>query len=476
MKYEVRLELNIPQYMNDVQEIVRAFNPHISIVTTSNNYINLNVIESNETISVVISSNLKNSVTSNKAFSEYRKDEYKRQTKRYVKNLLYIFCKSLVDVDMPYGSLTGVRPTKLVYDAIDIKCNMQEYLMNTFYVSKDRADLICNTVKGQTGIRKYNKKAVDIFVNIPFCEGRCKYCSFISTEISGIRKRIPDYINALCTELDSITKLIDRQKLNVRSIYVGGGTPTVLTASQLEKILVVFDKYKCEFTVEAGRADSIEYDKLKLLKEVGVTRISINPQTFNDKTLLNLNRGHTVKDVYDKFSMAREFDFDINMDLIVGLMGETSADFKHSIDSILELKPENITIHTLALKRGSNYKNSGLLKETDGMALESTNCANKLLSKKGYFPYYLYRQKNTADNLENVGYTVPEKACLYNVDYMEETISCLATGAGAMSKIIFVDENRIERFHNPKGFNDYLDRYYECIERHEKLINLVANQ
>ncbi|MDR0697153.1 MAG: coproporphyrinogen dehydrogenase HemZ [Christensenellaceae bacterium] len=472
-----RLTLDLPQYMNDVSEVIRSFAPFITIDTDSNNYINLRVTSNEDTLTVSIESEL-SSVSSEHRITGKDLLEQKKFNKRFVKNFLYRYCSNLTSIELPYGSLTGVRPTKLVYDIIKEKSiemsDVKTYLIENFYLKDDRAQLVLDTVRGQSGIREYG--GVDIFINIPFCKSRCKYCSFLSTELDKIIKLIPQYVKTLRLEIDSILRVINEYSLTVKSIYVGGGTPTVLSTKDLEYLLTGLKTYTSEFTIEAGRPDSIERDTLALLSELGVTRISINPQTFNDETLINLHRGHTVLDVIEKYAMAKEFDFDINMDLIAGLPGDGFKDFKHSIDQCIRLSPQNITVHSFSLKRGSSLRNDGMVKEMSGLAMQSMNYAIEALKRADFQPYYMYRQKNTIDNLENIGFTKKSKACIYNIDYMEDTTSVFAAGAGAMSKFVSRVNNRIERFHNSKGINEYLERYNDSLNRIEKLGHLIKNE
>lgn len=449
---------NLPSYMNDVPEIVRAFLP---FVTISDEGAPFEIrIEENE-----------NSVYANIICPLYGDDsttisipftvdslEYKRFAKREVKKLLYRYLSNKLNVSLPYGSLTGVRPTRIYYDSICSYSNINKHLIEDYYVEESRAKLIENVVKGQEKIYSSNDDEVDIFVNIPICPTRCRYCSFISTEIGRVKKLVPAYVKCVQDEINEIKQQIEKQRLKVRSIYIGGGTPTSLNADELRSICSLLSCYKVEFTVEAGRPDSITRDKLKALEECGVTRISINPQTFKDETLEILGRAHTTQQLYEAFSLAREFSFDVNMDLIAGLPGESYEDFAVSLDNAIALDPENITVHTLSLKRGSTLKEEGTERKMDGTIRRMTDYSISKLEECGYIPYYMYRQKNMADGLENVGWCKPNKQCIYNVDYMEETTSVFSAGAGAVSKMVYHLDGRIERTANPKGFEEYLRR------------------
>lgn len=448
---------NLPTYMNDVPEVVRAFSPYI-ILDEDGSTVELQVEENTGSIFAKISSKDFGDYYTNFCIDhELNSLEYKRLAKRETKKLLYKFCNNVTGINLPYGSLTGVRPTKLYYGLIGSHSNIKKHFIEEFNVEPKRAELIENVVKTQTDIYSTDPRNVDIFVNIPICPTRCKYCSFISTEYARVKKLVPLYVDCVKNEILEIKQKVLQENLNVRSIYIGGGTPTSLDAEQLRNICSLLD-YGVEFTVEAGRPDSISFEKLQSLSDCGVTRISINPQTFKDDTLKILGRGHTTKQLYDAFSLARNFNFDINMDLIAGLPGESFEEFCHSLNSAIDLCPENITVHTLSLKRGSTLKNEGSAKTMDGSIKKMTNYSIDTLTQAGYLPYYMYRQKNMADGLENVGWCKTSKACIYNVDYMEETTSVLSAGAGAMSKMVFHDNGRIERNCNPKGFEEYLRR------------------
>lgn len=453
-----RWSANLPDYLNDVPEIVRAYAPYIVLTRESEDELLLEVRHGEDCFAVKISVNGQ-TVRDEKLAIKYEEGLlYKKLTKRFCKNVLHDWCKKITGIELPYGSLTGVRPTKLYYELKDKNGDPVEVLRDTFFVSPDRARLIAEVVQNQSGYYDTDTKSADIFVNIPFCPTRCKYCSFISTELPRIRKKLPAYIAAVREELIEIVKKVKEESLNVRAIYVGGGTPTSLEAEELTEILepLASARFGVEFTVEAGRPDSFSREKLEALAAMGVTRISINPQTFKAETLAALGRAHTPEDIYPAFAMSREYGFDINMDLIAGLPGENFEDFCMSLRKALALRPENITVHTLSIKRGAVYKVDGVEKAVGGSVKKSVDFAREELKNAGYLPYYMYRQKNMADNLENVGYCLPDKQCRYNIDYMEETTTILSAGAGAMGKIVYHAQNRIERVPNAKGLDDYL--------------------
>lgn len=405
--------------------------------------------------------------------------EDRKQVKNGVKLALYDAMSKHFNRTFEWGDITGVRPTKIAYDLLEK--GVPEYLLKETLIKEHRlhenkAKLLKEVISNQKCIIK-NDKLIDIFINIPICPSRCRYCSFISSVYEQVKDKIPKYIETLLKEIAYIKQLIINKSFIVRSIYIGGGTPSVLTAEQLDTILSELSYPSAEFTVEAGRPDTITREKLDVFKKNNVTRICINPQTFSDKTLKTIGRKHSIKDILTAYSLTLEYGFDINIDLIAGLPGEKLFTFKKSVNSAIEMSPTNITIHTLALKRGSNLTEDAIKKQVD-CEIESTNeeevkkmidYAHDSLFKEGYKPYYLYKQKNTPLGLENVGFTQKGHACIFNIDSMEDTCSILACGANAISKRIFEYENRIERCANVKFIDDYISRIDEMIERKKQL-------
>ena len=396
--------------------------------------------------------------------------EQKRKEKRFAKLVLYKLVSRITNIKMPWGSLTGIRPTKVAYDLLNQGVEpflIKESLMNSFLVSEQKARLVEQVIQNQKCII-HNDNLVDLYINIPFCPSRCYYCSFISSEFSRVEKLIPLYLEALVKELNETKKIINQKAYVVRTIYIGGGTPTVLTAEQLDYLLSNISYPVSEFTVECGRPDTITAAKLDVLKKHNVTRISINPQTFVDATLKRIGRKHTVKDVIESYKLALPYDFDINMDLIAGLPGETFRSFKKSLDMALALAPNNITVHTLAIKNGSLFANEIQPEERDNNVSQMVEYSYNKLLDNDYKPYYLYKLKNQTSGQENVGY-FRDKVCIFNIDSMEECCSILACGANAISKRIFHYENKIERFANVKDINEYINRIDEMIEKKKNL-------
>lgn len=394
-------------------------------------------------------------------------EEEKRILKRTAKIMVYDLMEKIYGFTLPYGSLTGVRPTKLFRDTKDAGADALDYFVNTLRVSKDKAKLIASVCAAQEGIVKKDGKYIDLFVNIPFCTTRCSYCSFISAEIGRVKKLIPDYVELLVKEIAAARKLISERGYLLRAVYVGGGTPTSLPDKEFIRVLEGLKGVGTEFTVEAGRPDTITEEKLKIMDDMGVTRISVNPQSLNDKTIALIGRKHTAADFFAAYEAAKKYPFDINCDLIAGLPGEGEEDFARTADGIFALRPQNVTVHTLALKKGSGLKLAGydnVSSATGGMV----DYARALAAERGYIPYYMYRQKYMSGNLENVGYCLPGKQCVYNIDIMEECASVIACGAGGISKLYVPEENRLERLADPKGIDVYLQRGEALIRAKEE--------
>ncbi len=394
--------------------------------------------------------------------------EKKSLIKRYSKLSLYRLLSDRFQKTLPWGSLTGIRPTRLAYKEEKAGGDFSA-LFRTLGVSEENIDLTRRVIEGQKGVYERKEGNVDLFVSLPFCPTKCVYCSFITAPIAGTKKYMPAYLSALDRELQAAAPLIH----DLRSVYIGGGTPFVLEEEELEHVLSSLAPLRrngCEFTVEAGRPDTFTKGKLDLCKEYGVTRICINAQSFSDRTLEAIGRKHTEEDVFRAFEMAAPYGFDTNLDLIAGLTGESLGEFSYSLDAAVALSPENITVHTLCLKKGARLK-----EETerlgDGLLSEMICLSREKLTAAGYEPYYLYRQKYMAGAHENVGWTKKGKACVYNVDVMEESADNLAVGANAISKRVLLQEDRIERYGSPKDIPTYLQKIDTILEEKNKLFS-----
>ena len=457
----VNFRTNEESFKNDYQDIIRAFSP-FTVFQENGILIELSLINTldNEYNTIIeIDNNCLMHYEKQFKLEEYSTEiERKSLKKRYSKIFLYEILSKLLSRKLPYGSLTGIRPTKLFHDLTSKGIDASDYFKNVLFVSDEKVKLIETICKNQTNIYNKNEKEIDVFVNIPICISRCSYCSFISAELDKVKKLVTPYTDLLLKEIETTKQIINREGLIVRSVYVGGGTPTSIDDENFYRIISSLNFNASEFTVEAGRPDTISENKLKIMDKCGVTRISINPQSFNQKTLDLIGRKHTVDEIYKVYEMARRFSFDINMDLIAMLPNETFEDFKYSVNQTLKLNPENITIHTLALKRGSKLHESNYDNTSDSLPSKMVDYAMKSMLENGYEPYYMYKQKHVSGNLENVGYCKKDKACIYTVDIMEETTSIIANGAGAISKRLFLKDNRLERLANPKGLDVYLQR------------------
>lgn len=393
-----------------------------------------------------------------------------RYRKRHAKIALYNLLRQATGKSMPWGSLTGIRPTKLARQLIKENVDWQDTFRNLLGVSPSKTALVADILEQQGALTDADGGSADLYVGIPFCVSRCSYCSFTSGEIARLKKYVEPYVDSVCLDIKQTIQFARERNIRLKNVYFGGGTPTSLTAEQLDKVMSCIDFTPNEYTVEAGRPDTITADKLDVLKRHGVSRISINPQTFNQSVLDVIGRKHTVADVYDKYALARKYGFIVNMDLIAGLPGETVEMFEYSVDEAIRLNPHNITVHTLALKHGSilkesNYSNA----ETD--VKQMVEYAHSQIYKHGYLPYYMYRQKYMSDNLENVGFCKPNTACAYNVGIMEEITNIMACGASAISKRIFAAEDRIERAANAKDVITYIDRADDYLSKKAELFS-----
>ena len=394
----------------------------------------------------------------------------KKYKKRRAKQAVYRCLRDFFGGDRPWGSLTGVRPTKLYRETPDAKA----VFLEEFDVSTEKTALVRKICAIQRSfIESVAENDLDVYIGIPFCASKCAYCSFASSVATKTGQRERAYVDALLSELSILPELARGKR--IRSVYIGGGTPTALAPAELERVLdAAMGIGAPEFTVEAGRPDTITPEKLKLIRQSGSNRISVNCQTTRDETLQIIGRAHTAADFFRAFALAAACGFEnVNTDLILGLPGEDGAAFMHSLDDVLSLQPENITVHTLAIKRASEFgmRNVGRFLGADA-AQRLLSQAHTALEAAGYEPYYMYRQKYMTGNMENVGYARSGKCCVYNIDMMEETASILSFGAGAMSKRVFPAENRIERAANVKDISLYIERWEEMAARKAALFAL----
>ena len=402
-------------------------------------------------------------------------------------DMMYTLLCKATGSSAAWGLITGVRPVKLFHRRLDEgktpEQTAQEFAEH-FHVSEEKIALALETARHEAPILKEaTDDTYSLYVSIPFCPSRCSYCSFVSHDIASKRAKeiLPVYVDKLCEELAYIGAKMKQTPLTLTTVYFGGGTPTILSAQQLDQVCTAVEEnfdlsHLKEYTVEAGRPDTIDREKLRVLRKHSISRISINPQTLNDEVLQKIGRCHTVQEIIDCFHMAREEGFDnINMDLIAGLPGDTVAGFCDTIDRILALDPENVTVHTLSIKRSAKYGTSW---EERKKALElaqqvrqMVSYAQKRLMENGWMPYYLYKQRNTLGNLENTGYC--KKGCegRYNIYIMDETQTILAAGGGAVSKLKSNRTGKLERIFNYKYPFEYVEHFDEVLRRKDRLVD-----
>lgn len=390
--------------------------------------------------------------------------------------LLYKLLCDFTGLTQPWGILTGVRPVKLLRRLAEESNEEQavKKFENDFFVSNEKIALSRETEHNERKILELSKpESFSLYVGIPFCPSRCSYCSFVMASIERAEKLIEPYTKLLCEEIKRTAEIANKLGLRLETVYFGGGTPTTLSAEQLDTVLRTvnksFDMSTCrEFTVEAGRPDTIDIAKLFALKENKVDRISINPQTVNDEVLKTIGRKHTAQQFFDAFELARKCGFDnINTDLIAGLPTDTPESFKNSLDSIVRLNAECITVHTLCMKRASRLTTEGVTLDLQQArdAREMLAYTQNILGQNEYIPYYMYRQSRMVGNLENVGWSKKGFESLYNVYVMDETHTILACGSGGVTKLKRNNPDYLERIFNFKYPYEYIDRFDELIQK-----------
>lgn len=483
----IEVIVNRPSFEYDIHSLVKSFFPredvqiHVQDTFTEDTALRISVKFTDETVSICLmeQGEEKESGASVINYAE------RKETKNRLKRQLYQLLCAYTGQTLPWGTLTGIRPAKIAMGLIEqgmSNVETAEYMRNTYLASKEKVALSVMIANRERYVLRNidYKDGYSLYVGIPFCPSICLYCSFSSYPLERWRKRVDQYLDALCKELDYVADRFRDKKLN--TVYIGGGTPTTLEPYQLDRLLTriqsKFDtEHLQEFTVEAGRPDSITREKLQVLLDHGIDRISINPQTMNQKTLEIIGRRHTVDQVKEAFTLARSMGFaHINMDLIVGLPGESYDDVEHTMKELEAMAPDSVTVHSLAIKRAARlslfkdkYEEMGLENNMQIMDMTARYCAEMGLS-----PYYLYRQKNMAGNFENVGYAQPEKSGIYNILIMEEKQTIVACGAGASTKRVWNEQNpdgsyRIERCENIKDVALYIEKIDEMIQRKEEL-------
>ena len=394
--------------------------------------------------------------------------------------LLYELLSKATGIRPPWGILTGVRPVRLCRRLQSQglgKDEIAKVMVNDYLVSPQKASLATSVLISQRDIIiKNTPDSFSLYVNIPFCPGRCLYCSFVSADIAKKGALLPRYIELLKKEIVLVGEIARKKRLNLHTIYLGGGTPTALSAGQLGEILATINRNfdissLMEYTVESGRPDTITAEKLDVMRGFGVSRISVNPQTMNDSVLQNIGRSHTGAQTVEAFELARKMGFScINMDMIAGLPGESAEIFENSLKTVLALRPENITIHTLTIKRSSSLRAQPGVFSTRIPLGDMIATAQDSLIVSGYLPYYLYRQKGGIHNLENTGFSLPDAAGIYNIYSMEDIHTILAVGAGSVSKICA--NSRIKRIFATKFPDEYITGFDKTLIN----LSLIASE
>ncbi|CEQ11023.1 coproporphyrinogen III oxidase [[Clostridium] sordellii] len=488
------VELKGHDYKYEVAELLKLFTTQFRFIKDNEEYdkriINSVNIDSNEVNSLTNYYEGENLVISKQESFDITKlnnEEVKKKTKTVIKRSMFKVLDKVFETYVPWGVLTGIRPVKIVHSLLDkgiSESEIREILKNNYLIKDEKIDLALDIAKRErVFIYPIDKNKISLYVSIPFCPTRCVYCSFPANPMKQFGHLRDDYIKALIKEIKGLAKLLNDTNKEIETLYIGGGTPTALEADQLDTLInALFKELDLtnikEFTVEAGRPDTITKEKLEVMKKHNVTRISINPQTMNDETLVKIGRDHNVNDIVDCFKLARSLGFDnINMDIILGLVDENLDMVRNTLEKIKELNPESLTVHTLAIKRASTLKENldkYELTRYEEM-IKMIELSMEYAKDMGLNPYYMYRQKHMLGNLENIGYAKEGFECIYNIQIMEEKQSNLAVGAGAISKYVYVDEDRIERTDNVKNVELYIERIEEMIERKVKEVYKNVN-
>lgn len=451
-------------------------------------YILTSVKEDSNSVDIYISVNFEDyskDITST-VFRDNTPNEYEDEQERVMAVNLFKLLVEYTGITPPWGILTGVRPIKLfrrMVDEFGVEYT-RNYFKNSLLVTDEKTSLAEETEKNERSILcKSSSNSYSLYVSIPFCPTRCSYCSFVSQSVEKTTKLIEPYLELLCKELEYTAKIIDKLNLKLETVYIGGGTPTTLNAEQMSRLISVINRNfpmdSCrEFTVEAGRPDTVTEDKLKAIFDGGVDRISINPQTMNDEILVSIGRKHTANQTIKAFNMARKVGFKhINMDLIAGLPDESFESFKNTLDIITELDPESVTVHTLSMKRSSDLTSQGMriYRKNSEIAAKMHSHCKAILSEKGLRPYYLYRQSRMVGNLENIGYAKQNYDGLYNVYIMDETHTIFACGAGAVTKLKDPKSGIVQRIFNYKYPYEYINNFDEMLKRKEEIKEFYNN-
>lgn len=473
----MKVKLNYHKYRYSVFQIINLFYEFANIIFVEGDNWDINIEISINKIKII----------SDNGTYEYEFENHLAE-KENIRKAIFLHFSNITHKKFPWGTLVGIRPTKIALSLIKKGKSYNdiiEYFYNNFCCERSKAELCVNVAMKEKKLVNSNSKNISLYIDMPFCPTRCLYCSFTSNPIESFRNLVGPYLESLTYEMREVSRYIKKNKLSIECIYFGGGTPTSVDDEKFKKIIYdIYTSFLCdykvkEFNVECGRPDSINLNKLEIMKKYGVNRISINPQTMNDSTLKFIGRNHTVENIKEKFYMARNCGFNnINMDIIVGLPGEQLKHIDKTCSEILKLSPDSLTVHGMSVKRGSKFhenieRNTKYL-ISDRMELNSmyerTAQAAKDLNME---PYYLYRQKNMVGNMENVGYALDNKLGIYNIEMIEERQTIIGCGADAVTKVIFLDENRLERRANVKDIREYINRTEEMVEKKIALLDTL---
>ncbi len=465
----------------EMEKLIRLFLPFEKITvlhdeSNSHRYAVCKLYKSGDDIIALAKLKLENDEAECSAVVDKSIKDVRKESQHELGRQLFYCFEELTTYRSDWGILTGVRPAKLFLRYCNEYGNdyAENFFKNKFLVSNSKLELCKKAVNGEESIISLSQdNSFSLYLSVPFCPTRCSYCSFVSHSIEKAQDIIPKYVELLCCELEITANIAKKLNLRLETVYMGGGTPTTLTAAQLNQVLGTvrehFDMSSVrEFTVEAGRPDTIDAEKLMAIKQNGVTRISINPQTMNDDVLECIGRRHTSKDTIQAFNLAREIGFDnINMDLIAGLPNDTFDSFKNTVHEILKLDPESVTVHALSMKRASTLNTTGQHSEIKmgSEAAKMVDYSRTIFEQNGILPYYMYRQSKTVGNLENVGYAKLGFEGLYNVYIMDETHTILACGASAVTKLKDATQKNIKRIFNFKYPYEYINGFQELISR-----------
>ncbi|QQK08465.1 coproporphyrinogen dehydrogenase HemZ [Miniphocaeibacter halophilus] len=472
----MKIYLNDLNYKYEIFELIRTLigQGNFEFVDDVNYLDNILIIIINGDLEIKYY--LNNEIEYNKKIKNIKQttDEYFKE-KMLIKGEMLRFFEEKLNISSDWGVLTGIRPVKVARSLINKygREYSEKILKDKMLLKENKIDLITSisTIQ-ETYISRLKKNSYSLYINIPFCPTRCDYCSFSTLKIEKHKDLVPRYLKTIVDEMNSLKKYL--RDFNLSTIYIGGGTPTTLNEDNLKYLLSYINenfKNPIEFTVEAGREDTLSSEKLKLLKEENTTRISLNPQTFKSDTLKLIGRKQNNNELIKRYYEARELNFDsINMDLIIGLPRENLTDFKNTLEIIKDLSPENLTIHTLAVKKGSKISEKSLnLEDEKNNVLNMMNMAVDFANKNDFIPYYLYRQKQILGNMENIGFSKKGKECIYNITMMEEVENIIGIGMGASSKII-KENNMILNHRNYMNMRDYLENIDKLILKKIELI------